>query len=599
MARAQRMTVRVTTTAATIIALVLVLGGGLALVVMRSGSSSSASSAPDPVTVTHYAADFTVAADGTLRATETIDALFPSGRRGIFRYWDQTDPSDPSARYPVTVVSITRDGVPEPVAMSTQGTVVVAKIGDAGVLLPSGTHRYVLTYTVPNVLRPARDVPRADAVVDGSLDGSERSVFAWWVVASNWEMAIERADVRVTLPSTITQALCRPGDPIVSCSVTGAGTPTMTVTATGLAPRTGVEAAAYSAAAPTPGPSLPWGASWDRYLGTVSWLPFLLLGLSVLAGVVGLAWVRSAKETPPGAPLQYEPPTGLGPVQCEYLLTETTGTSALTATVLHLADRGMVSLTDNGGSWTVTNIPAPEKWAAIDPVATAVADALGVRTPGGSFTAAATEPSGAKVRVTITALERAVREWSEQGLWQTDPMVWWGRLGVVLSLVCAGILGLIGPLVLGLPFAVFAVCAAALFATGMSRRRTYLARESWMKAAGFHKFLSTPSSEDRFDFAARGDLWIAYVPYAVAFGCADTWATKYRASVGHEPPTPTWYPVSTYYGASMFSSSGGFDAFDSAVASSVAAYSAAHSSSSSGGGGGGFSGGGGGGGGSW
>jgi uncharacterized membrane protein len=89
------------------------------------------------------------------------------------------------------------------------------------------------------------------------------------------------------------------------------------------------------------------------------------------------------------------------------------------------------------------------------------------------------------------------------------------------------------------------------------------------------------------------------VPYAVAFGCADAWASKYRASVGHEPPTPSWYPVSTYYGASMFSSSGGFDAFDSAVASSVAAYSAAHSSSSSGGGGGGFSGGGGGGGGSW
>ena len=220
MARAQRMTVRVTTTAATIIALVLVLGGGLALVVMRGGSSSSASSAPDPVTVTHYDADFTVSADGTLRATETIDALFPSGRHGIFRYWDETDASDPSARYPVTVVSITRDGVPEPVAMSRQGTVVVAKIGDAGVLLPSGTHRYVLTYTVPNVLRPARDVPRGDAVVDGSLDGSERSVFAWWVVASNWEMTIERADVRVTLPSTITQALWVSRPPISSgCTI--------------------------------------------------------------------------------------------------------------------------------------------------------------------------------------------------------------------------------------------------------------------------------------------------------------------------------------------------------------------------------------------
>ena len=600
MARAQRMTVRVTATAATIVVLVLVLAGTITLFLIKASPSSSASSAPDPVTITHYDATFTVAPDGTMRAVEYIDAQFPVGRHGIFRYWDETDPSDPSARYPVTIVQIARDGSPEPVAMSRQGTVVVAKIGDADVLLPAGTHRYTIAYTVPNVLRPPRDVPTTGAVSDGALDGSERSVFAWWVVASNWEMAIERADVRVTLPSTITKALCRPGALGARCAVSGAGTTTMTISAEGLAPRTGVEAAAYTAAAPTPGPSLPWGAGWDRYLGTIAWLPFLLLGLSVLAAVVGIAWVRSATEKPPGEPLQYEPPTGLGPVQCEYLVTETTGTSALTATVLHLADRGVVTLTDNGGSWTVTSVVAPEKWAAIDPVGTAVADTLGVRTPGGSFTAAATEPAGAKVRQAISALEGAVRGWSDRGLWQSDPMVWWGRLGVALSLVCAGILGLVGPLVLGLPFAVFAVCAAALFANGMSRRRTYLAREYWMKAAGFRKFLSTPSSEDRFDFAARGDLWIAYVPYAVAFGCADAWAEKYRASVGHEPPTPTWYPVHSYYAASMFSSSsGGFDAFDAAVASSVAAYSAAHSSSSSGGGGGGFSGGGGGGGGSW
>ena len=599
MARAQRMTMRVTPTAATVVALVLVLAGALFLFLRQQDPSGSSSSASDPVSITHYDATFVVGTDGTLRATETIDAEFPYGRHGIFRYWDETDPSDTSARYPVTVVSITRDGVTEPAAMSRQGTVVVAKIGDAGVLLTPGTHRYVLTYTVANVLRPMREVPQTGAKVDGSLDGSERSVFAWWVVAPNWEMSIASADVRVTLPSPVTEAMCRPGAAVADCAVSGAGTRTITITGSSLLPRTGIEAAAYSAAAPTPGPSLPWAATWDRYLGTVPWLPFLLLGLSVLAGVIGIAWVRSATEKPPGEPLQYEPPTGLGPVQCEYLFSETTGTSALTATVLHLADRGMVTLTDNGGSWTVTNIPAPEKWAAIDPVATAVADALGVRTPGGSFTAAATEPAGATVRRAITALESAVRSWSDQGLWRTDSMVWWGRLGVVLSLLAALVIGLVAPLVLALPFAVFAVCAAALFATGMSRRRTYLARESWMKAAGFRKFLSTPSSEDRFDFAARGDLWIAYVPYAVGFGCADAWAEKYRASVGHEPPTPTWYPVHSYYGASMFSSSGGFDAFDSAVASSVAAYSAAHSSSSSGGGGGGFSGGGGGGGGSW
>ncbi|HET7901145.1 MAG TPA: DUF2207 domain-containing protein [Candidatus Nanopelagicales bacterium] len=597
MAKSQRMTPRVTAAAATVVVLVLVLIGAVALWIMRSGTSSSSGSVSDPVTIVKYDASFTVSADGTLHAVETIDADFPYGRHGIFRYWDEVDPSDPSARYPVTILSILRDGSPDNVAMSRDGTVVIAKIGDAGVVLDPGVHRYVLSYTVPNVLRPVRDVPMVGATSDGARDGTEQSVFAWWVVASNWEMAIQEASVRVTLPSPVTQGLCRTPALSGTCTVTGAGTSTITVTAQGLDPRTGVEVAAYSAAPPSPSVSLPWGARWDQFLGTVSWLPFLLLLLAGIAGVVGVAWVRSATEQPPGEPLQYEPPPGLGPVQCEYLVSESTGTAALTSTVLHMAEQGMVTLEDHGGSWTVTYAAAAEKWAAADPVARAVGAGLGVDAPGGSFTASATEASGATVRTTITALEHAARSWSDEGLWRSDPMVWWGRAGVVLSLLAAGILGLVGPMILALPFAVFAVCAAALFATGMSRRRTYLARESWMKAAGFRKFLSTPSSEDRFDFAARGDLWIAYVPYAVGFGCADAWAEKYRAAVGHEPPTPSWYPVHSYYGASMFSSSGGFDSFNAAVASSVAAYTAAHSSSS--GGGGGFGGGGGGGGGSW
>ena len=48
--------------------------------------------------------------------------------------------------------------------------------------------------------------------------------------------------------------------------------------------------------------------------------------------------------------------------------------------------------------------------------------------------------------------------------------------------------------------------------------------------------LSTPSSKDRFDFSGRKELYTAYIPWAVAFGCADEWAEKYRIEVGEEPP---------------------------------------------------------------
>ena len=199
--------------------------------------------------------------------------------------------------------------------MSRQGTVVVAKIGDAGVLLTPGTHRYVLTYTVANVLRPMREVPQTGCEVDGSLDGSERSVFAWWVVAPQ----LGDVDRERRHPRHPAQPRHRGDVPsgfraVADCAVSGAGTRTITITGSSLLPRTGIEAAAYSAAARHTGPSLPWAATWDRYLGTVSWLPFLLLGLSVLAGChrhrVGALWRPRSRRA---SRCSTEPPTGLGP----------------------------------------------------------------------------------------------------------------------------------------------------------------------------------------------------------------------------------------------------------------------------------------------
>ena len=41
-----------------------------------------------------------------------------------------------------------------------------------------------------------------------------------------------------------------------------------------------------------------------------------------------------------------------------------------------------------------------------------------------------------------------------------------------------------------------------------------------------------PSSKQRFDFSGRKELYTAYIPWAVAFGCADEWAEKYRTEIG-------------------------------------------------------------------
>ena len=116
----------------------------------------------------------------------------------------------------------------------------------------------------------------------------------------------------------------------------------------------------------------------------------------------------------------------------------------------------------------------------------------------------------------------------------------------------------------------------------------------WVQADPLH-----PVGVDRFDFSGRKELYTAYLPWAVAFDCADEWAKKYRTETGEEPPVPA------YFGGYAGAHTGNYvdsmvNSFDSAVSSAISAYQATQTSSSSGGGvfsGGG--GGGGGGGGSW
>ena len=145
----------------------------------------------------------------------------------------------------------------------------------------------------------------------------------------------------------------------------------------------------------------------------------------------------------------------------------------------------------------------------------------------------------------------------------------------------------------------FAVFGFGIARAGAGTRRTKAGRDLWSRAGGFKRILSTPSAQDRFDFSGRQELYTAYIPWAVAFGCADAWAKKYRTEVGTEPPVPAYF-AGYYAGAHTgdYVNSMVHD-FSSTVSSSISAYQATQSHSSGGGGFSGGGGGGGGGGGSW
>ncbi len=126
-------------------------------------------------------------------------------------------------------------------------------------------------------------------------------------------------------------------------------------------------------------------------------------------------------------------------------------------------------------------------------------------------------------------------------------------------------------------------------------------RDLWSRVGGFHRVLSTPSSQERFDFSGREELYTAYVPWAVAFGCADEWAAKYRTEMGTEPPAPSLLRPRVRRRVAGQLRRPMVDDFSSTVDSAISSYEATQKRSSSGGGGGfsGGGGGGGGGGGSW
>jgi uncharacterized membrane protein YgcG len=327
-----------------------------------------------------------------------------------------------------------------------------------------------------------------------------------------------------------------------------------------------------------------------------------VLGLSVLALVGGMYWASRSKETDPGFPVMYAPPEGMGPAQTVYMESESVGSHALVATLLYLADRGYVTLDRlQDDSWRVTGRTYQQYWEQLDPVSARVGAMLGVTAAGGQFVADRKKGSGAVLSKVNTAIPGATRDWARgAGLVQRAGGETWGRVAVIAGLIAAiaGFVGFLSPTMYGLPGAMLFLGGIGLLGTGVGWRRTVTGRQAWSRAGGFKRLLSTPSAEDRFDFAARQDLFIAYVPYAVAFGCADKWAQKYRMATGQEPPVPAWYPYGIGY-ASLYSSGGGFDSFDSALSESLSAYSASQSSSGGGGGGGFGGGGGGGGGGSW
>ena len=552
---------------------------------------STAAATYEETTIRTYVADFTVDDDGDLQATETLTIDFPgNGKHGIFRFFDEADQSATNARREPYDISVTRDGSPEPFELLNEnnGRITNVRIGSADVTIPAGEHTYVIDYKI-------------DGVLEEGTTG-QPTQFYWNLIPGGWLQEIDTANLTVHLPVAASGVQCARGaGQAGGCTAQGDGTETVTVDVEALSPNTPVTVK-IGLDMPTPdtGTSVPWAARFDPVLGRSLTNLLLVLALAVLAGAFGAWQASKVREKTPPYPLQYGPPDGVGPAQGAYIMTERTGKKDFVASIMEAAAKGSLSLDRSGDSWTVIDTQGPQGWAGLDSVTQRVARLTGG--PGLAFTASpGSVSSGEKLKSELAGFESATRSWAtSEGFMQKAGLGCLGGLfvigGGILALLIAGgnffDMGIVA-LIPGM----LAAGAAPVLASGANTRRTAKGRDLWSKVGGFYRVLSTPSSQNRFDFSGRQDLYTAYIPWAVAFDCADQWAAKYRTETGQEPPVPSYFPG--YTGAHTGNYTDQMvNSFSSTVDGAISAYQATQSSSSSGGGGGGgFSGGGGGGGG--
>lgn len=555
-------------------------------------NSGSGQAEYEPTSISSYLADFTLEDDGDLRVVETITVEFPAygDRHGIFRFWDRHDANAPRLRREPLDVSVLRDGSFEEFEMESRerGRFDVAKIGSADTTV-EGPHTYRISYRIEDVLVPADDGSR----------------FYWNLIPGGWQQGIASAQLIVHLPAEAGAVQCARGTGAIGgCEARGEGTETLIVDVADLPAQTPITVSTLLPIdAPEPRDERLWSLKWDPVLGPGLLAALFMLGAGLVSGLLALRAVRNAHEPKPPYPLLYAPPAGVGPAQGQYILTEQVQDNAFVATLMEAAEKGAIELEREANGWRIQG-RADTGARPIDAVTRRTTELLGVTADKAAFTADRNSAGAGKLLQSAKAeTTSAIKDWARtEGLMTTAGLGSAGGASAILAAVVTVLVVIFNPLnisLLALVPGAYAACGLWLLAPGSGTKRTAKGRELWSQLGGFHRVLSTPSSQLRFEFSGRQELYTAYLPWAVAFGVADEWADKYRTEIGTEPPAPSYFAAGyagTHTGNHVNQM---VHDFDRTVDGAVSAYQAsiAPQSSSGGGGGGGFSGGGGGGGG--
>ncbi len=591
---------------------VLSLLAALWLTVMAAGSVH----ADEGWVIKSFQSTITIRQDSTIAVVEDIRVDFGGlQKHGIFRtipiryrYNDSND-----RVYDLEVKSVTDGSRPLTYEDYTEGPDEVIKIGDADRTV-SGAQRYVISYTVQGAMNRFADHDELFWNVDGGA----------------WPVAKESVAANVTTPAGAwTELACYQGP---TGSREGCATSAVNNFLTFSSTRRLAEGEQMSiavklvkGAVDVPPPLL--SARAREFPQDAFDVNLLTVGVALLVAIAGIGavawnWWRHGRdrayltryyEAPTSAPdepeplfkhepvvVEFGPPQHMKPAQLGLILDEQADPKDVTASIVDLAVRGYLTITDQPGflgshDWLLTKKEADEN--ALLPYERTLLNGLFE----GRSEVKVSELKG-KFRSTLQAVEgQVVSDAMSRRLFTANPNVargGWGCLGVgvlLLGGVATYFLGI--ALGWGLVGLAVVLVGGVLVATAMNMsQRSAAGRELLLKTLGFRLYMDT-AEKYRQQFAEKAEIFTQLLPYAIVFGVVSKWAKAFEG-IDTSQANSSWYVGNAPFQAALLSSS--LQSMNNSISSAISA-SPPSSGSSSGFGGGGSSGGGGGGGGggSW
>ena len=602
--------------------------------------------------ITRFVSDVDVQKNGDLLVTETIRVIAEGReiRRGILRDFPTTYSGRDGARVQVgfDVLSVQRNGAPENFSTENLSNGVRIRIGRADRLIPNGPHEYTIRYRTTRQLGYFADFDE----------------LYWNATGTGWTFAIEVAEARIRLPERVpfrqTAIYTGPQGARDQDATIVEREPGRIVfrTTRPLPPRNGLTVAAAWPKGVVTQPDALQQAGW--WLEDNRAVMVAIVGLALVLGFYGFAWLRVGRDPPRGTiiPL-FGPPDGMSAAAVRFVRDMGFDNRCYTAAILELAVNGHLKLVDVKEG---TEIHRQDKGRPVGPAEAAAEKELFASEDSLLLKDKNHVPLG-KAR---DALKESLSEtyigklfannfgWSGIGLllslaliaaivWQVLSTFSADRsagfvvgmlLPVPAAAIGAGMFGAgwrrgsrwlpIGGLLLaavfiavGLVFmianargwvelapglAAIAVSPVAALAFGWLQAPSKVGRAIQDKIEGFKQYLGV-AEEDRLEFLhppkKTPELFERFLPYAIALDVENTWAKRFAgvlAAAATEAAVASWYVGQQ----SMSRDPVGFvDRLGSELSQTIASASSPPGSSNGGSGssGGGSSGGGGGGGG--